>query len=73
MRCQGGRLSFEPGIPEKWEEYSFRVRYRGSVLEVTVTKEKAVFSLAEGEKVRIWVYGEEVEVEGKCEIRMERL
>lgn len=73
MRCQGGRLSFEPGIPEKWEEYSFRVRYRGSVLEVTVTKEKVVFSLAEGEKVRIWVYGEEVEVEGKCEIRMERL
>lgn len=73
MRCQGVRLSFEPGIPEKWEEYSFRVRYRGSVLEVTVTKEKAVFSLAEGEKVRIWVYGEEVEVEGKCEIRMERL
>ena len=49
------------------------MRYRGSVLEVTVTKEKAVFSLAEGEKVRIWVYGEEVEVEGKCEIRMERL
>lgn len=62
MRCQGGQLSFEPRIPEKWEKYSFRVRYRGSVLEVTVTKEKAVFSLAEGKKVRIWVYGEEVVV-----------
>lgn len=62
MRCQGGQLCFEPGIPEKWEKYSFRVRYRGSVLEVTVTKEKAVFSLVEGKKVRIRVYGEEVEV-----------
>ena len=70
MRCQSGRLSFEPGIPEKWEKYSFRVRYRRSLLQVTVTKEAAVFSLIEGENIKIWVYGEEVAVEGNVTIEM---
>lgn len=70
MRCQKGILRFEPRIPDRWEKYSFRVRYGGSVLKVTVTKERALFSLEDGEKVRILVYGKEVEVEGKTEIKL---
>lgn len=62
MRCYRGKLSFQPVLPEKWEGYSFRVKYRGCLLEVSVTKKEAAFTLLKGERLRFSVYGEETEV-----------
>lgn len=67
MRCHGGVLHFEPVCPKAFEGYSFRVKYRGSVLRLSVTREKAVFSLErcdEGsKKMRFIIYDKEVELE----------
>lgn len=67
MRCHGGVLHFEPVCPKAFEGYSFRVKYRGSVLRLSVTREKAVFSLErcdEGsKKMRFIIYDKEVEME----------
>lgn len=62
MRCYRGKLSFQPVLPEKWEGYSFRVKYRGCLLEVSVTKKEAAFTLLRGERLTFSVYGEETEV-----------
>lgn len=71
MRCHGGVLHFEPVCPEAFEGYSFRVKYRGSVLRLSVTRKKAVFSLVvcppERKRISFVVYGEKVELEEDAE------
>ena len=74
MRCQEGALRFAPVLPQAWKSYSFKVKYQGNLLGVTVTREKSVFSLlkcgGEEKKISFTVYGEQVELEegGKYEI-----
>ncbi|MBD5550500.1 MAG: glycoside hydrolase family 65 protein [Lachnospiraceae bacterium] len=68
MRCQGGRLTFKPGLPEKWESYAFKVQYQECVLEVSVEKESVRFSLLGGHSICFYVNGEKIELnEGKRE------
>lgn len=59
MRCRGGKLTFKPALPKKWESLSFRVRYRGSLLEVSLAKEiehcKVKFTLLKGESVTVYL------------------
>lgn len=62
MRCQRGQLSFNPVLPKEWDKYSFKVYYRGSVLEVTVAKEGAEFYLRGGEHICFWSGEERVEL-----------
>jgi maltose phosphorylase len=57
MRSDGDTLSFEPAIPRKWKGFSFRVLYRGSVLEVSVDKEAVALRTVEGSPVRVTVFG----------------
>ena len=63
MRCQGGKLSFKPVLPEAWESFSFRIRYLGSLLEVMVSREQegcqVKFTLLEGEPATFYLRGEE--------------
>lgn len=60
LRLKENGLSFAPVIPQSWNAYSFKVRYRGRLLAVRVDKERATFSLLEGEELAIRVFGEEV-------------
>ena len=66
MRCRNGKLRFKPVLPEEWERYSFKVRYQGSVLEVTVEKDKAEFCLRDGGHICFWIGEEKAEL-GKGE------
>lgn len=72
MRCQDGVLRFEPVCPEAFEGYSFKVKYQGNVLRLSVTREKAVFSLVsccgERKKILFFVYGEKAELEEGAEV-----
>lgn len=62
MRCQCGELKFKPRIPKEWEEYSFRIKYRESLLEVKVSKEGAEFTLIEGNDISFAVAGEKIQL-----------
>ena len=39
MRIKENHLSFNPFIPDKWTSYSFKIKFRRSVLQLTVTHE----------------------------------
>lgn len=67
VRCQEGRLRFQPSIPEEWEEYRFRLKYRGCVLEVDISRQQAVFKLLEGKGVQFWVREKEITLEKEGE------
>nr|MBC7612714.1 glycoside hydrolase family 65 protein [Pseudopedobacter sp.] len=38
MRVKNGMLSFNPFIPANWKAFSFKIRFRGSVLDIKVNK-----------------------------------
>lgn len=67
MRCQDGVLRFEPVLPKAWDRYAFKVQYQGSILEISVMKEKVMLSLltcsTAGKKIHVTVYGEQAELE----------
>ena len=60
VRCQNGVLKFKPTIPKEWEEYAFRLKFKGALLEVRITKDKAEFTLLEGGEISFTVRGKEV-------------
>lgn len=58
MRSDGDVLILAPCIPEKWNSYSFKLRYRGSSMGVNVDRQKATFRVLEGCPVTVKLYGE---------------
>lgn len=50
------KLCFSPIIPTQWNEYSFKVNFRGRTLKMKVGKEVSI-SLLAGEEIDISVYG----------------
>lgn len=55
MRVFDDTIRFDPVIPEKWESYSFKVKFRGKSLHMEVGKEKITVRLLEGEKMDIYI------------------
>ena len=64
MRTDSELVSFAPSIPSEWNSYKFKILLHGKILNVLVTKEKATFSLSEGE-VEIVIYGKKTIVSSK--------
>lgn len=57
MRSDGDMLVFNPSIPAAWNSYSFRVMYRGAVLELSITKESTGFRTINGLETEVKIYG----------------
>lgn len=60
MRTDNGQLTFKPFCPEKWENYSFLVKYRGRLLDVQVNQKTVTVELKEGEPLEFNLYHEKV-------------
>lgn len=73
MRCQQSKLRFEPAIPEEWEEYTFRLRFRGRLLEIQISKQEAKFTLIEGTEIQFLVGEKEIILQGEGETYVEKL
>lgn len=48
MRSDGDRLSFQPSLPERWNEYSFQVMYEGVLLRILVNKTSVTLTAING-------------------------
>lgn len=60
MRMTDGELSFKPYLPEQWRSYSFTIRLRQSVFQVTVDKAGCRFELVSGKPLTVCLNGEAV-------------
>ena len=58
-RIEEGKLSLYPLIPGKWEEYSFKISFRGADLHVIVDKSNVHLKVHEA-PVAIIIYGKEI-------------
>ncbi|ATA89319.1 family 65 glycosyl hydrolase [Capnocytophaga stomatis] len=67
LRMRDGKLHFTPQIPDQWEGYSFKVNFRGQILQVSVTKKQVKLSL-EGTSLSVNINGKDVTVENGKEV-----
>lgn len=63
MRSDGVRLSFQPTLPERWDEYSFQVLYEGVLLRIVVDKNSVTITAVNGGSTEIIVYGQSITVD----------
>lgn len=63
MRVSEERLRFSPRLPEEWQSYGFRLKFRGNCIKVTVTKDHAKLELLEGEGLEVTLAGERQYIE----------
>jgi maltose phosphorylase len=62
MRNFGSRLSFNPIIPENWESYSFKIKYRNHTIKVYKNHEGCKFYNESDTPVDILVHGKEITI-----------
>ncbi|WP_339319663.1 glycosyl hydrolase family 65 protein [Paenibacillus sp. FSL R10-2734] len=63
MRSDGARLSFQPSLPERWNEYCFQVLYEGVLLRILVNKTSVTLTAIHGGSTEIIVYGQSIKVD----------
>ena len=60
MRTYGDILSMSPYLPTGWEEYSFKINYKGCSLKVTINKTQIIYELLKGNQLEIVHHGEKL-------------
>jgi alpha,alpha-trehalose phosphorylase len=58
MRDDGGRLRFDPHLPDGWKRLAFSLRFRDRQLSIELTPGSDCFRLVEGEPLELTVRGE---------------
>lgn len=63
MRSDGEKLVFNPSIPGKWTSFSFNIIYRGTRLNIKVSRESVILRACTGPAVPVKVLGKEYTVD----------
>jgi len=67
-RIKNGKLCLNPAIPDKWRSYSFKIRFRGSSLEINVTRDEVRIINRSEKTAEIVLYGKEYSIKGNQEM-----
>lgn len=73
LRTNSGKLELKPYLPESWRRYSFRIRYRKNVVEISVSSGKVTCELVEGDGLSVWINGKEKKLSGNVRVRDEEI
>lgn len=58
MRTYDGILRFQPILPDKWDSYSFKIKFKGRQLAVRVERGYTTYQLLSGDALEIYHNGE---------------
>ncbi len=70
MRVKEDGLHFHPAIPASWKAYSFKVMFRGNILNVIVRHGKTVIFNEAGGEVEVTVNGKKCRVSGNSKLEI---
>jgi maltose phosphorylase len=59
MRVRDGKAYFAPFVPDNWASFSFKVRFRGNILNIKTTGEEVIIENLSGGDTSIFLYNEE--------------
>jgi maltose phosphorylase len=68
MRVRNDKLSFKPFLPGKWQSFSFHVGFRGSLLNIKVSKERILIKNLSGIETTVLVHDKEYLVKANSEV-----
>ena len=68
MRIRGGQIYLDPYIPENWTAYSFKIRFRGQILEIRVSQGKVEILNHSNESVNVHLSGDQYSIEGHNQV-----
>jgi len=71
LRVVNGQLVLNPLIPKEWKSYSFKVRFRGNLINVTVSDEGVGVINEEGENISIFIKDDEYKIEKESSLVIE--
>ena len=57
MRVKNNAVHFEPQLPKAWKSLSFKINFRGSILELFVSESGSKVTLREGQPVAVFLNG----------------
>jgi len=68
MRVLDDQLFFEPHLPKQWQSLSFRIRFRGRLLQIKVTKDGTTITNESGDPLDIRVKDQILTIGEKSEV-----
>jgi len=71
MRVKKDKVWFNPQLPEKWNAFSFKVRWRGSVLNVTTNKQEVTVENLSNIPATIMLFNKEYTIEGESKQKID--
>ena len=72
MRVQENTLHFWPFIPQQWQSYTFKIRFRGHLLDITVTQSQIRLLNQADKDLTLFVYGKEEKVGSNAILTIKR-
>ncbi len=72
MRIRGGKVYFSPFVPENWTSFSFKVRFRGNLLNVITTADFVTIENLSGGETSIYLYDEEYLLKENSNVKIEQ-
>lgn len=70
LRINDDKLMFTPKIPDNWQEYSFKLCFRGRTMEVTVNKEYAYIHVLSGDSIELNINGKIYSVANETKVEL---
>jgi maltose phosphorylase len=68
LRVFNGKIHLNPKIPKAWEGFSFKIRFRGSVLKIIAFKERVEVQNYSDKQVPLTIFGKEYVIESNDSI-----
>jgi len=72
LRVNNHKLYLSPRIPEAWESYSFKIRFRGTVIKVMAQKNQIILENHNGIDVSIILFDQEYNLNSKDKLVITR-
>lgn len=54
MRVYDGKLMFAPYLPDNWEGYSFKIKFKGNQLKIEVKPQEVFYKLIDGSMIQFY-------------------
>lgn len=72
MRIKENMISFAPFLPQKWDSFSFRIKFRENLLNIKVLKNEIVVSNLGESEIEFILYDEKLTIFGNDEMAIVR-
>ncbi len=71
MRVRNGELYFSPSLPNQWDGYSFKIKFRERNLKISASKTAVTIKNVSSEALDLFVFDEKHALDGNSEIMVD--